>query len=118
MAGILMVARAAMRRQVGSLVAIALVIGIAGAAVLVATAGARRTATSLDRFRSDTRARDVELDITSATPEQIAELRADPSVERLGMLRQVMLAPPGADERSGYLPAANAVDSSFGRDVD
>jgi ABC-type lipoprotein release transport system permease subunit len=118
MAGILMVARAAMRRQVGTVVAISLVIGIAGAAVLVAAAGARRTATSLERFRDSTLAADVELDITTATPDEIATLRADPSVERIGVLRQVMLAPPGADERSGYLPAANAVDASFGRDVD
>ena len=56
--------------------AIALLIGIAGAAVLVAAAGARRTASSLDRFRAESRAGDVELDISSATPEQIAELRA------------------------------------------
>jgi ABC-type lipoprotein release transport system permease subunit len=118
MPGILMVARSAMRRQVGSLVAIALVIGIAGAAVLVAAAGARRTATSLDRFRDDTLASDVELDIQVATPQQIDDLRRDPSVERIGVLRQIMLAPPGADERGGFIPAANAVDASFGRDVD
>src|SRR5262245_34784026 len=118
MSGILMVARATMRRQGRALVAIALVIGIAGAAGLVAAAGARRTATSLDRFRSDSRASDVELDITSATPDQIAELRADPAVERVGVLRQVMLAPPGAGERSAFVPAANAVNASFGRAVD
>jgi hypothetical protein len=117
-AGILMVARAAMRRQVGSLLAIALVIGVAGAAVLVASAGARRTATSLERFRDSTQAGDVELDVTTATPGEIATLRADPAVERVGVLRQIMLAPPGADERSGYLPAAGAVDATFGRDVD
>ena len=118
MAGILMVARSAMRRRAGSLVAIALVIGIAGAAVLVSAAGARRTATSLDRFRDTTLASDVELDIEAATPEQLAELRHDPSVEQVGVLRQIMLAPPGADDRGEYLPAANAVDASFGRDVD
>src|SRR5688572_5664769 len=106
MAGILLVARSAMRRRTGSLVAIALVIGIAGAAVLVAAAGARRTATSLDRFRDSTLASDVELDIEAATREQLTELRRDPSVEQVGVLRQIMLASPGADERGGYLPAA------------
>ncbi len=118
MTAVLMVARAARRRHGRALFAVALLIGIAGAAVLGAAAGARRTASSLDRFRVESRAGDVELDITSATPEQVAELRRHPAVESLGMLRQVMLAAPDADERGGYLPAAAAVDATFGRDVD
>ena len=44
---------------------------------------------------------------------------APPSRDREpGLLRQVMLAPPGADQGNGYFPAATAVDATFGRDVD
>ena len=114
MTAVRMVARAARRRQGRSLIAIALLIGIAGGAVLVAAAGARRTASALERFRAETRAGDVELDIRSATPEQVAELRRQPAIESLGLLRQVMLAPPGADQGNGYFPAAAAVDRPSG----
>src|SRR5205085_2566601 len=52
---VLFVTRAAIRRHWRGLFAVALLVGIAGAAVLTAAAGARRTATALDRFRSYSR---------------------------------------------------------------
>ncbi len=110
----MLVARAAIRRQWRGLIVVALLVGIAGGVVLAAAAGARRTSTSLDRFRSYSRSADVELDVASATPGQIAALRNTPTVASVGVLHQFVLTlPDGAD-----LPSAAAVDATFGTVVD
>jgi ABC-type lipoprotein release transport system permease subunit len=114
MNGVLLVAWSVVRRHWRNLVVVIMLVGVAGAVVLAATAGARRTSSSLDRFRTYSRSADLELDLDAATPEQLAELRRLPEVAAIGVLRQVMLARPGG----GYLPAAAAVDRSFGTAVD
>jgi ABC-type lipoprotein release transport system permease subunit len=121
MSAVRMVGLAAIRRRWRSLVVVALLIGVAGAAVLTATAGARRTSTTLDRFRAYSRSADLEVDVGDATPAQLAKFARDPSVAGVGVLHQIALTyadqslPTAALE---IVPAATAVDDSFGTVVD
>ena len=114
MTALVLVARAAMRRQWRSLVVITLLIGIAGAVVLTAAAGARRTSTSLERFQRYSRSGDVELDLSAATPRQLAALRANPAVKAIGVLHQFTVNFPNGS----LVPLAAAVDETFGTVVD
>ena len=114
MTALVLVARTALRRQWRGLVVVALLIGVAGAVVLAAAAGARQTSTSLERFRSSSRSADVELDVDQATPQQLAALRRDPAVAAVGRLRQINLVLPNGEN----LPTASSVDGTFGTVVD
>ena len=106
-----------MRRQWRSLLVVTLLVGIAGAVVLTAAAGARRTASSLDRFQTASRSADLELDVGAATPRQLAALRRSPNVAGVGELYQLVLTQPN-HPRGPIIPAAAAVDDSFGTAVD
>lgn len=113
---VLLVTRAGIRRQWRALLVLALLVAVAGAVVLSSVAGARRTASSLDRFRAYSRVADVEVDVDGATAAQVDALRRDPSVAGVGLLDQMVLARPGSLDTS--LPSAAAVDDSFGTEVD
>ncbi|MCU1457654.1 MAG: hypothetical protein JWL73_1746 [Actinomycetia bacterium] len=117
MSAIAFVARRSIRRRWRSLVVVTLLIGLAGAVVLTATAGARRSASALERFRSYSRAADLELDVNAATPAQLAALRAVPAVESVGRLYQFTITDPTSSDGT-ILPIAAALDDSFGNDVD
>jgi hypothetical protein len=110
-------AQAAMRRQWRSLLVVTLLVGIAGAAVLTAAAGARRTASSLDRFQSESRAADLELDVGTPTLRQLDALRRVANVDGVGVLYQLILTLPNHPQ-GPIIPAAAAVDETFGTDVD
>lgn len=69
------------RRRARSLVALTLLTAVAGGFVLMVLAGARRTATSFDRFARTTHAADVLVDVGSVDPEISAEIGALPMVE-------------------------------------
>ena len=106
---VLFVTRAALRRHWRGLVAVALLVGIAGAAVLTAAAGARRTSTALDRFREFSRSADVMLDVGTPPASQIAAMRRFRTVASVGILYQFTLNLP-----NGVLfPGAAAVDDTF-----
>ena len=51
--------RADVRRRIGALIALALLVAIGGAATLATLAGARRSATAFDRLRARTLAMDA-----------------------------------------------------------
>ncbi len=78
----LLVARAELRRRLGSLLALTVLVAVVVTAVATALAGAHRTATSIDRFRSWAHASDgnLQLDVPGQTLER--ELRASGLVER------------------------------------
>ena len=70
-------ARANWRRRQGAIVGLVLLTGFAGAVVLMVAAGARRTATSLERLSTETRSADVAVDVgnvDAATIQHIGEL--------------------------------------------
>jgi hypothetical protein len=110
-----MLASIDLRRRWGSALVLALLTGVVGAVVLASVAGARRTASSLERFEEESRAAHLEVNVGDASAEQIERLRAHPAVEGIGVLRQVALFT--ANEHV-FLPSAGPVDGSFGRDVD
>jgi len=114
MGGVWFVARADLRRRWLGACALALLVGVAGGAVLAASAGARRTHSSLSRFEEGTAGATFEIDVGDATPEQIQALRRVPMVEGVGQLRQVALY----SESAGFLPTAGPVGRSFGREID
>jgi hypothetical protein len=109
------VARHDLRRRWWRLVALTLLVGVAGAGVLGAVAGARRTSTSLERFQRSNRSADVEFAVGGATPEQINRLRHVSGVAAVGQLQAFGLTVPRApDFYSVGVPA----DTAFGRSVD
>jgi ABC-type lipoprotein release transport system permease subunit len=114
MGGVGLVARAAIRRQWRGLVVIALLVGLAGTIVLATVAGARQTATALDRFDAYSRTADVEITAGDATRKQIDSFRHEPGVAAAAELRQMNLALP---DRT-FLPLAAAIDGRFGTVVD
>src|SRR5437870_2277634 len=77
---IVFLARSTIRRQWRGIAVITVLAGLAGAVVLGATAGARRTATSLDRFNRYSRSADVEVTVGDATRAQLRAFRRDPRV--------------------------------------
>ena len=90
-------------------------IGVVGGVSLSAAAGARRTATSLDRFRRTSRAADVELAIAPPTAAQISLLRHSPHVVAVGTLNAfAFVLSRGPDLEEGGAVA----DSQFGVTVD
>jgi len=114
MGAVWFVARADLRRRWLGAAALVLLVGVAGGAVLAASAGARRTHSSLARFEEGTAGATFEIDVGDATPQQIQALRKVPVVEGVGQLRQVALY----SEAAGFLPTAGPVGRSFGRDID
>jgi hypothetical protein len=63
------------------LVALALLAGFAGAVVLTALAGARRTATSFERFAEESSAADVAADLGAVDPQIVDDIAHLPMVE-------------------------------------
>ena len=99
--------RADWRRRYISLVALALVAGLSFAVAVTAFAGARRTASSFDRLREETRAYDhgVVVDAPGASPTgddsyddaTIERIRQLPQIESSGGLVIYIASIPGAD---------------------
>ncbi len=93
---------------------LAVLIGFAGSVVLASAAGARRTATSLERFEAYSRSADVEVIVGDATPAQIREFTDTDVVADVVQLRQMTGTLAGQD----FLPTAAAVDDRFATAMD
>jgi hypothetical protein len=103
-----------LRRRWWSLAVLVVLVGVIGGLVLASAAGARRTASSLDRFRRESAAADVEL-LGDPSPHQIKALGEVPGVEAIGLLRGYGLVLP----QDPALQAIRApVGLAFGRSVD
>lgn len=110
--------RAELRSRWRSILAVALLVGLASAAVLTAAAGARRTATTVERYLEASRANDVFVQVGSpGAPEDPALFDAIerlPQVETLGRV-----AFPGVFPRSQeYFPFVASVDGREGTTID
>ena len=73
-------ARAEVRRRRGSLIAVALLIGVMAAAAMIGLAGARRTSTSFERFREVALAHDVFANIDDTERERLDRIAELPMV--------------------------------------
>ncbi len=82
--------------------------------MLASAAGARRTATSLERFQHYSRAADVEVFLSDATPALLHTFAASEGVADVVRRRGVFGRVAGQD----FLPTAAALDDRFGRDID
>ncbi len=113
MTAIVLLARSAIRRRWRSILAISLLVGLVGTAVLAASAGARRTATALARFTDYSRSADVELTVGDASAAQLRAFERSGGVAAVAELHQITLLQ--GDE---FPPAAAALDGRFGTIVD
>lgn len=106
-------ALADLRRRWRSVAVLTLLVGLATGVVLTVTAGARRTASSLDRFAEQSRTSDVfvftDLDVLSVAP-----------VERLPKVESVAVIDPVAAlvVADTYVPVGASVDGRHGRVMD
>jgi ABC-type lipoprotein release transport system permease subunit len=112
--------RADLRAHWRSWAATSLAIGMAGAVVLTAAAGARRTGTAYDRFLRDGRAEDVYLGGPAPTDPKGAEFYDDlerlPQVQSLARIAAMIVIPAEGDYSTPYSFAG--LDDRYGTDVD
>jgi ABC-type antimicrobial peptide transport system permease subunit len=113
-----MLAGSDLRRRWRGVVGLALLVGVVGAVVLAAAAGARRSDTALARFSSASRSGNVALSLAfgyTPTPAQLSAVQHLPNVAAVAVLRFYALVPVHAP--AGLSPAA-AVTDALGNTVD
>ncbi len=104
MSAVMACARAALRRRWRATIVLSLVVGLAAGVVMASVAGARRTASAMDRFLAYNHPADVHLEGDEAVLAQAEHL---PQVEMAGQGAYVLLVPPGPDGT----PDAGAIGS-------
>ena len=109
--------RADWRRRSRALVALALLAGLAGAVVLIAVAGARRTATSFERLAGDSRSADVLVDVGAVDPEIVEEITRLPMVEVSGAVTIVFAMVDGVEtDLAIWVPRDDRIGTQIERD--
>jgi hypothetical protein len=103
-----------LRRRWVSTLAITLLIGIVGAIVIAAGAGARRTHTALRRFNDESRSANVEIEVGTPTAQQLGAFERAIGSASLGRIHAYGMSP--SDRAS--VAMATSVDDSFGTVVD
>ena len=94
-------ARSQWRTRVASLVALAVLIAIGSAVTLTALAGARRTASTVDRFLAHDRTADVIIDTSKVPPATLDRIAHLPGVEQSAVFGPVAAFPEDATD---YMP--------------
>jgi hypothetical protein len=113
-----MVARIELRRRwLGTLVAM-LLVGFVATLTLAAVAGGRRSASALRRFETSTAAGNLEVQVSSYTPAQLATVRDIPGVLGVGVVDLMFVQPTDPRPQLQHLTIAGAVDTAIGSDVD
>lgn len=113
------VARLGLRRRVGSLAGLALLIGLITGLVLTLVGGARRTVSTIERLRDESLAGDLYIQPAEADEARLEELRSHPDVEAVGVRAVAFLRVQGSEPdllNDSY--AAAAVDEHYLRTVD
>ncbi len=104
------------RRHWPRLVALALIVGFAGAIVLAAIGGARRSDSAFTRMKEETRAADLRMFGPAAADSVLEQLRAVPGVEEIGKARQLTAAV--RDRGFQFLSFGAPLDDRVGRTVE
>jgi hypothetical protein len=108
--------RAELRARWPALLALTLLVGIAGGAVLAALAGARRTSSSYDRFVEESRSAHVFVILFHPIPAGfVEEVRRLREVEGFAHLDGLVVQAKGTDEPLG---SGSALDDGFAKEVD
>jgi ABC-type lipoprotein release transport system permease subunit len=93
-----LVVRADLRRRLVFTLALAVLVGIVGAATMVAFAGSRRVASSFDRLEQATLAQNIDMEFdTPQQPSVLGRIAEVPGVEGASFRALVAVAPAGAD---------------------
>ena len=112
-------AKGELRRRWRATLFLALVVGVAGGAVLTTVAGARRSSTAYERLREATLASDMDVALADTSEEPTADVddvaaaaRALPEVVALGRNDYPFIVPagsglPSASSRSGPRPSVS-----------
>jgi hypothetical protein len=123
--------RAELRRRWRAIVALTLLVGLAGGTILTAAAGARRTATAYGRLASDRRATHLHVQMNSdlagaldkdmgagfTIREIIAKVRQLPVVEDVSLVGFFAVGPPGTTAGLDFTSIA-PLDARTGQTVD
>jgi ABC-type lipoprotein release transport system permease subunit len=113
-----------MRRRAVGMLAMALIIGVAGGAVLAAFAGARRTSTAATRLAARGNTEDIEIDPANyPAMDNIAKIAALPEVKRVSAVSGAPLctrpcAPNGFTPGSLPISILGSPDGGFGYRMD
>ncbi len=97
MGAVWMWARSDLRRRWVATVVLGLLVGVAGAVVLTGAAGARRTASSYDRFLRASRVSDVYLFTGEVTSEQLRKFANVPYITALAPAQTLQIQLPNGD---------------------
>jgi len=109
-----MLARSELRGRWRSTLLLAVLVGLIGALVLAAAAGARRSDTALDRFNAFSRTSDLEVSVGFPTAAQLDAFRRSPGVGAFARLHGYSLGVSAYPD----LALAAPVDRTFGDIVD
>ena len=116
MGAIRMVARTELRRHWRGTVVVMLLVGLVGTVTLAALAGARRSSTSLRRFNDASRSSNIQVQVGSYSPAQLAALRRTPRVEGVGIVDLLFMGPSAPALQ--HLLIAAPIDRALGTEVD
>ncbi len=115
---IAMVARANASRRTGSLLLLVLLVAVVGAVVLASAAGARRSATALDRFLDATDQEDAAVYVMGLDSSDAPRvLGAVPGVEAVSSAEHYLAQPTTEDGLSFNFSIAASADPGFGADI-
>ncbi len=118
MTAVTAVARSLFRRRWWSVIALGLLVGIAGGAVIAAAAGARRTETAYPRLNEESAASDVQVSPVVGDVD-LDEVAALPQVERSGRLYAFSIYPDEDGLAAPQTPSAFAsADGHLYYDID
>lgn len=116
-AAVVLWARADWRRRRGTILGLVLLTGFAGAGVLTVAAGARRTASSLERLATETRAADVAIDVGGVDPDTVQDMTELPIVADSGAFSIIFAIVDGVEEDLGlWVPHDEQIGATVERD--
>ncbi|MGH9025312.1 MAG: ABC transporter permease, partial [Acidimicrobiia bacterium] len=117
MRAVWLLVRADLRRRWPAVLALALLVGVAGGVVVTAAAGARRAQSAFDRFVAESRPGHVDVEVSPrASSALVDRIDALPQVEALGYFEPV----PAAEFSGlgGFAPVAVSITDDFLRELE
>ncbi len=115
MGAVRMLAGLEIRRRIGRIIVVTLLVGVVGAVVLSSIAGARRSESALDRFNASSRSSQLEISVGTPTAAQLEAFSRVEGVESYAPLIGGAMMIPDAPQLQAI---AEAVDTRFGDAVD